>query len=49
MGDLFSSAWEARHGAASGLRELIKLHGRGAGKSMDTPSDQVYSSSFTIM
>ena len=41
MGDLFSSAWETRHGAATGLREVIKLHGRGAGKSMDTPSDQV--------
>ena len=42
MGDLFSGAWETRHGAASGLREVIKLHGRGAGKSMDTPSDQVF-------
>ena len=41
VGDLFSSAWETRHGAASGLREVIKLHGRGAGKSMDTPADQV--------
>lgn len=41
VGDLFSSAWETRHGAASGLREVIKLHGRGAGKSMDTPADQM--------
>lgn len=37
MADLFNSAWEARHGAATGLREIIKLHGRGAGKAVDTP------------
>ena len=48
MGDMFSSAWETRHGAASGLREVIKLHGRGAGKSMDTPSDQVSNCLFTL-
>ncbi|KAL7299186.1 hypothetical protein TKK_0007782 [Trichogramma kaykai] len=30
--DLFSSKWEIRHGAATGLREIIKLHGKGAGK-----------------
>ncbi|KAI8812840.1 SNF2 family N-terminal domain-containing protein [Cladochytrium replicatum] len=30
--DLFSPKWEVRHGAAIGLRELIKVHGSGAGK-----------------
>ncbi|XP_060582986.1 TATA-binding protein-associated factor 172-like [Ruditapes philippinarum] len=41
MADLFHTAWETRHGAATGLREVIKLHGRGAGKSQDTPADQM--------
>ena len=41
MADLFHSAWETRHGAATGLREVIKLHGRGAGKSADTPVPHV--------
>ncbi|XP_076279832.1 histone acetyltransferase 1 [Lasioglossum baleicum] len=31
--DLFSQKWEVRHGAATALRELVKLHGKGAGKS----------------
>lgn len=26
--DLFSQKWEIRHGAATALRELIKLHGK---------------------
>ncbi|RDA92948.1 hypothetical protein CP533_5552 [Ophiocordyceps camponoti-saundersi (nom. inval.)] len=30
--DLFDSAWEARHGAAMGLREIIRAHGGGAGR-----------------
>lgn len=30
--DLFSSRWEVRHGAATALREFIKIHGPGAGK-----------------
>ncbi|KAJ3309940.1 btaf1 RNA polymerase II, B-TFIID transcription factor-associated, 170kDa [Boothiomyces sp. JEL0838] len=30
--DLFSPKWETRHGAAIGLRELIKTHGSGYGK-----------------
>ncbi|XP_017885748.1 TATA-binding protein-associated factor 172 [Ceratina calcarata] len=33
--DLFSQKWEIRHGSATALRELIKLHGKGAGKSRD--------------
>lgn len=35
--DLFNPAWEIRHGASSALREIIKLHGDGAGKTRDTP------------
>ncbi|XP_049802115.1 TATA-binding protein-associated factor 172 [Schistocerca nitens] len=30
--DLFSPSWEARHGAATTLREVIRIHGRSAGK-----------------
>ncbi|CAB3368489.1 Hypothetical predicted protein [Cloeon dipterum] len=33
--DLFSSIWEVRHGAATALREVIKTHGGGAGRSTD--------------
>jgi TATA-binding protein-associated factor len=28
----FSSCWEVRHGACIGLREILKVHGSGAGK-----------------
>jgi TATA-binding protein-associated factor len=30
--DLFSSQWEVRHGAAIGIRQLMKVHGSGYGK-----------------
>ncbi|EMD00379.1 hypothetical protein BAUCODRAFT_144057 [Baudoinia panamericana UAMH 10762] len=30
--DLFDSQWEIRHGAAMGLREIIRVHGNGAGR-----------------
>eukprot|EP00794_Sanderia_malayensis_P009222 gene9222-10196_t len=40
--DLFHPAWEVRHGAASGLREIIKIHGNGAGKRKDMSSEQMY-------
>ncbi|KAJ8978247.1 hypothetical protein NQ317_012603 [Molorchus minor] len=30
--DLFSSCWETRHGAATALREVLTVHGSGAGK-----------------
>jgi TATA-binding protein-associated factor len=30
--DLFSHRWETRHGAAIGLREVLKVHGKGYGK-----------------
>jgi len=29
--DLFSASWEVRHGAAMGLRELLKLQGKCGG------------------
>ena len=32
--ELFSAQWEARHGAATGLRELVKVHGA-AGRRQD--------------
>jgi len=30
--DLFEPSWEIRHGAAMGLRDVIKVHGKGAGR-----------------
>ena len=30
--DLFDHHWETRHGAAMGLREVIRVHGKGAGR-----------------
>lgn len=30
--DLFDPQWETRHGAAMGLREIIRVHGLGAGR-----------------
>ncbi|KAI4094720.1 MAG: hypothetical protein L6R37_007185 [Teloschistes peruensis] len=32
MTDLFDHSWEIRHGAAMGLREVIRVHGTGAGR-----------------
>ncbi|KAL8828061.1 MAG: hypothetical protein Q9170_006762 [Blastenia crenularia] len=32
MVDLFDHNWEIRHGAAMGLREVIRVHGTGAGR-----------------
>lgn len=32
MVDLFDPTWEVRHGAVLGLREVIKVHGAGAGR-----------------
>lgn len=42
--ELFSSCWESRHGAATALREVIAVHGRGAGKSMNLTSKQMFNS-----
>lgn len=30
--DLFDPSWETRHGAAMGLREILRVHGAGAGR-----------------
>lgn len=30
--DLFDPQWETRHGAAMGLREIVRVHGAGAGR-----------------
>jgi TATA-binding protein-associated factor len=30
--DLFDASWETRHGAAMGLREVLRTHGSGAGR-----------------
>lgn len=30
-----------RHGAATGLREIIKVHGQGAGKTLDASVEEV--------
>jgi hypothetical protein len=30
--DLFDAQWEVRHGAAAALREILRVHGKGAGK-----------------
>ncbi|KAK6457159.1 transcriptional accessory protein [Scheffersomyces xylosifermentans] len=37
LDDLFNDKWEIRHGSALGLRELIKKHGKGAGRVMNKP------------
>ncbi|XP_031555940.1 TATA-binding protein-associated factor 172-like [Actinia tenebrosa] len=39
--ELFHQSWEVRHGAATGLREIIKVHGKGAGKAVDTLSQDL--------
>ena len=39
MTDLFNQKWEVRHGAATGLRELIKLQGRCGGRISGLKSD----------
>ncbi|XP_012260171.2 TATA-binding protein-associated factor 172 isoform X2 [Athalia rosae] len=39
--DLFSQKWEVRHGAATALRELVRLHGKGAGKARDQTKEEM--------
>lgn len=39
--DLFHQSWEVRHGASTGLREIIKVHGRGAGKTLDSSAEDL--------
>lgn len=40
MGDLFSPHWEIRHGAATGLREIIKLQGKCGGRVKNAASGE---------
>ncbi|GLG94284.1 Helicase domino [Gryllus bimaculatus] len=39
--DLFSPSWETRHGSATALREVIRIHGKGAGKVADIPEHEM--------
>ncbi|XP_046389697.1 TATA-binding protein-associated factor 172 [Ischnura elegans] len=39
--DLFSPRWEVRHGAATSLREVIRLQGNGAGKAADMKKEEM--------
>ncbi|XP_050515682.1 TATA-binding protein-associated factor 172 isoform X1 [Diabrotica virgifera virgifera] len=39
--DLFSCSWETRHGAATALREVLSVHGSGAGKATYLSSNQM--------
>ncbi|XP_067006130.2 TATA-binding protein-associated factor 172 [Anabrus simplex] len=39
--DLFSPSWEIRHGASTALREVIRTHGKGAGKAADIPKQEM--------
>lgn len=38
--DLFDPSWETRHGAAMGLREVLRVHGGGAGRIRSKSRDQ---------
>ncbi|XP_030571799.1 TATA-binding protein-associated factor 172 [Drosophila novamexicana] len=40
--DLFHAKWEVRHGAATALRQLINLHGNGAGKCVQQSPEQMH-------
>uniref|UniRef100_A0A665UB46 BTAF1 RNA polymerase II, B-TFIID transcription factor-associated n=1 Tax=Echeneis naucrates TaxID=173247 RepID=A0A665UB46_ECHNA len=39
--DLFNPSWEVRHGAGTGLREILKSHGAGGGKLMGSTGEQM--------
>ncbi|XP_037638509.1 TATA-binding protein-associated factor 172 isoform X1 [Sebastes umbrosus] len=39
--DLFNPSWEIRHGAGTGLREIIKSHGAGGGKLVGSTAEQM--------
>jgi len=45
--DLFSPSWEVRHGAATALREVVRVHGRGAGKAADHTKTEVCVHAYT--
>ncbi|KAM9365366.1 TATA-binding protein-associated factor 172 isoform 2-T2 [Pholidichthys leucotaenia] len=39
--DLFNPSWEVRHGAGTGLREILKSHGAGGGKMVGSTAEQM--------
>eukprot|EP00064_Thunnus_orientalis_P002982 superscaffoldBa00000234_g2990 len=39
--DLFNPSWEVRHGAGTGLREILKSHGAGGGKLVGSTAEQM--------
>nr|XP_009926679.1 PREDICTED: TATA-binding protein-associated factor 172-like [Haliaeetus albicilla] len=39
--DLFNPSWEVRHGAGTGLREILKAHGKSGGKMGDSSLEEV--------
>lgn len=39
--DLFSASWVVRHGAATALREVVRLHGKGGGRSASMLTSQM--------
>ncbi|XP_066254641.1 TATA-binding protein-associated factor 172 [Euwallacea similis] len=39
--DIFNSSWERRHGAATAIREVLTIHGGGAGKATYLPVSQM--------
>ncbi|XP_077585999.1 TATA-binding protein-associated factor 172 [Stigmatopora nigra] len=39
--DLFNPSWEIRHGAGTGLREILKCHGAGGGKLVGSTVEQM--------
>ncbi|XP_067858540.1 TATA-binding protein-associated factor 172 isoform X3 [Heptranchias perlo] len=39
--DLFNPAWEVRHGAGTGLREILKAHGKSGGKMGDSTLEEI--------
>ncbi|XP_070771882.1 TATA-binding protein-associated factor 172 [Enoplosus armatus] len=39
--DLFNPSWEIRHGAGTGLREILKSHGAGGGKLVGSTAEQM--------
>uniref|UniRef100_A0A8C5MZY2 B-TFIID TATA-box binding protein associated factor 1 n=1 Tax=Leptobrachium leishanense TaxID=445787 RepID=A0A8C5MZY2_9ANUR len=39
--DLFNPSWEIRHGAGTGLREILKIHGRSGGRIADSTPEEM--------
>ncbi|KAM8924786.1 TATA-binding protein-associated factor 172 [Pelodytes ibericus] len=40
--DLFNPSWEIRHGAGTGLREILKVHGQSGGRVPDSTPEEMY-------